>query len=82
MAATDFLAMGIIHAAYEREVSVPRDLSIVGFDDIPIAGGRRSEPHHGENADHENRGWQAWSWRWATSPRIGLRRTASSSNRS
>jgi DNA-binding LacI/PurR family transcriptional regulator len=37
MAATDFLAMGIIHAAYEREVSVPRDLSIVGFDDISIA---------------------------------------------
>lgn len=37
MAATDILAMGIIHAAYERDVSVPRDLSIVGFDDIPIA---------------------------------------------
>jgi DNA-binding LacI/PurR family transcriptional regulator len=39
MAATDILAMGLIHGAYERGVSVPDDLSIVGFDDIPIAAG-------------------------------------------
>lgn len=37
LAATDILAMGAIHAAYERGVAVPEELSIVGFDDIPIA---------------------------------------------
>jgi len=35
--ATDILAMGAIHAAYENAVAVPEELSIVGFDDIPIA---------------------------------------------
>ena len=35
--ATDILAMGAIHAAYESAVAVPEELSIVGFDDIPIA---------------------------------------------
>jgi DNA-binding LacI/PurR family transcriptional regulator len=37
LAATDILAAGLLHAAYERGVAVPNDLSIVGFDDIPIA---------------------------------------------
>jgi DNA-binding LacI/PurR family transcriptional regulator len=37
LAATDILAMGIIHAAYEHGVAVPTELSVVGFDDIPIA---------------------------------------------
>jgi DNA-binding LacI/PurR family transcriptional regulator len=37
LAATDVLAMGLIHAAYERSVAVPDELSIVGFDDIPLA---------------------------------------------
>lgn len=37
VAGTDTLAMGIIHAAYERGVSVPAELSVVGFDDIPLA---------------------------------------------
>jgi DNA-binding LacI/PurR family transcriptional regulator len=37
LAATDILAAGSLHAAYERGVSVPDDLSIVGFDDIPMA---------------------------------------------
>lgn len=36
-AATDILAMGVIHAAFERRVAVPERLSIVGFDDIPFA---------------------------------------------
>ena len=36
-AATDTLAMGIIHAAYEHGVTVPDQLSVVGFDDIPLA---------------------------------------------
>jgi DNA-binding LacI/PurR family transcriptional regulator len=29
--------MGLIHAAYEQGVAVPEQLSIVGFDDIPLA---------------------------------------------
>jgi DNA-binding LacI/PurR family transcriptional regulator len=37
LAATDILAMGIIHAAWEHGVAVPAQLSIVGFDDIPLA---------------------------------------------
>jgi DNA-binding LacI/PurR family transcriptional regulator len=37
LTATDILAAGALHAAYERGVAVPHDLSIVGFDDIPIA---------------------------------------------
>lgn len=36
-AATDTLALGLLHAAYERGVTIPSDLSIVGFDDIPMA---------------------------------------------
>jgi DNA-binding LacI/PurR family transcriptional regulator len=34
---TDVLAIGVIHAAYERGLVVPTDLSVVGFDDIPLA---------------------------------------------
>ena len=37
MAATDLLALGLIHAANEGSVAVPSELSIVGFDDIPLA---------------------------------------------
>jgi DNA-binding LacI/PurR family transcriptional regulator len=37
VAATDILALGILHGAYELGVRVPADLSVVGFDDIPIA---------------------------------------------
>ena len=37
LAGTDTLAMGVIHAAYESGVSVPGELSVVGFDDIPLA---------------------------------------------
>jgi DNA-binding LacI/PurR family transcriptional regulator len=36
-AATDVLAIGILHAAFERGLRVPNDLSVVGFDDIPLA---------------------------------------------
>ena len=34
---TDTLAVGALHAAYSRGVVVPRDLSVVGFDDILLA---------------------------------------------
>jgi DNA-binding LacI/PurR family transcriptional regulator len=37
LAATDTVAIGLIHAAYELGVSVPDELSIAGFDDIPFA---------------------------------------------
>ena len=37
LAATDTMAIGLIHAAYELGVPVPDQLSIVGFDDIPFA---------------------------------------------
>jgi LacI family transcriptional regulator len=33
----DFMAIGALRAAHERGLSVPRDVSIVGFDDIPQA---------------------------------------------
>ena len=36
-AATDVLAIGMLHAAFERGFNVPADFSIVGFDDIPFA---------------------------------------------
>ena len=35
--ANDQMALGLIHLLYERGLSVPKDLSIVGFDDIPEA---------------------------------------------
>jgi DNA-binding LacI/PurR family transcriptional regulator len=36
-AATDIIAMSVIHAAFEHGVGVPAQLSVVGFDDIPFA---------------------------------------------
>ncbi|MHA7987366.1 LacI family DNA-binding transcriptional regulator [Rathayibacter sp. CAU 1779] len=35
--ANDQMALGLIHAAAERRVRVPADLSVVGFDDVPEA---------------------------------------------
>ncbi|HEX8238844.1 MAG TPA: LacI family DNA-binding transcriptional regulator [Allosphingosinicella sp.] len=37
-ASNDEMAAGAVHAARTRELSVPEDLSVVGFDDTPIAG--------------------------------------------
>lgn len=36
-AATDYLAMGLIHGFYEVGVSVPDDFSVIGFDDMDCA---------------------------------------------
>ena len=35
--ATDVLARGALHEAHKRGLRVPEDLSITGFDDIPMA---------------------------------------------
>lgn len=37
VASTDVLAIGALHAAHERGLRVPDQLSITGFDDIPVA---------------------------------------------
>ena len=37
MAGNDLSAIGALHAAYNLRLDVPRDLSIVGFDDIEFA---------------------------------------------
>ncbi|HEY5895616.1 MAG TPA: LacI family DNA-binding transcriptional regulator [Chthoniobacterales bacterium] len=37
LAASDRLAIGVIEAARSHGIQVPRDLSVVGFDDIPAA---------------------------------------------
>jgi DNA-binding LacI/PurR family transcriptional regulator len=42
LAMSDELALGVLHAARERGIEVPADLSIVGFDDTPSAA--RGEP--------------------------------------
>ena len=36
-ASSDELALGVISAAYQRGVRVPEDLSVMGFDDLPLA---------------------------------------------
>ena len=35
--AVDIALPGVLHAAFERGLRVPADLSVVGFDDIPFA---------------------------------------------
>jgi DNA-binding LacI/PurR family transcriptional regulator len=37
LAMSDILALGVLQAAAERGLDVPRDLSVVGFDDSPVA---------------------------------------------
>ncbi len=36
-AASDVVAIGVLQAARELRLTVPEDLSLVGFDDIPMA---------------------------------------------
>ena len=35
--ATDNLAIGVLHAAYSLRLAIPEQVSVVGFDDIPLA---------------------------------------------
>jgi LacI family transcriptional regulator len=37
-AATDAIAIGLLEAAYQSRISVPHQISVIGFDDIDIAG--------------------------------------------
>lgn len=37
MAANDLMAIGALHFAYDRQIRVPADLSVVGFDDITFS---------------------------------------------
>jgi len=37
VASTDALAIGVLHGAWRIGLRVPLDLSVVGFDDIPLA---------------------------------------------
>lgn len=37
VAPTDVIAIGMLHAAQRRGLDVPRDISVTGFDDIPVA---------------------------------------------
>jgi DNA-binding LacI/PurR family transcriptional regulator len=36
--ATDLMAVGVLFAAHEAGLAVPDDMSVTGFDDLPIAG--------------------------------------------
>ncbi len=36
-ASNDDMAAGVIHVAHELELDIPRDLSVAGFDDVPLA---------------------------------------------
>ncbi len=36
-AANDYIALGVIHGLRNKGLSVPQDISLVGFDDIPLA---------------------------------------------
>jgi LacI family transcriptional regulator len=38
VAANDALALGFMRVAHQRRLRLPRDLSIVGFDDVPLGG--------------------------------------------
>lgn len=37
-AGNDTIALGVLEAAQRKGISVPRQLSVIGFDDIPLAG--------------------------------------------
>jgi DNA-binding LacI/PurR family transcriptional regulator len=37
MALTDVMALGVMRAAYDASLRVPQDLSVTGYDDIPLA---------------------------------------------
>ena len=38
MCSNDMTAIGVMREAYDRGIAVPRELSVIGFDDVPMAG--------------------------------------------
>ena len=55
LASSDQLALGVIVRATERGLSVPEDLSVVGFDDVPAAAGA-TPPLTTVHQDHAEKG--------------------------
>jgi DNA-binding LacI/PurR family transcriptional regulator len=55
LASSDQLALGVIARAKERGLSVPEDVSVVGFDDIPAAAGA-DPPLTTVHQDHAQKG--------------------------
>ena len=57
IALSDVLALGVIEAAAERGIDVPRDLSVAGFDDVPAAALSTPplttirQPHHDKGSE-------------------------------
>jgi DNA-binding LacI/PurR family transcriptional regulator len=57
LAISDIVALGVLDAAAERGISVPGDLSVAGFDDIPEAATATPalttvrQPHHRKGAE-------------------------------
>jgi DNA-binding LacI/PurR family transcriptional regulator len=57
LALSDQLALGVLHAAAERGIDVPGDLSVAGFDDIPEASLSTPplttvhQPHHRKGSE-------------------------------
>ena len=37
VASNDLMAVGALQAAHEAKIRVPREISLIGFDDVPIA---------------------------------------------
>jgi DNA-binding LacI/PurR family transcriptional regulator len=37
LASTDLLAIGALHAAYKMRIAIPAEVSLVGFDDLPMS---------------------------------------------
>ncbi len=58
LATSDELALGVIEAARERGLSVPGDLSVVGFDDVPEAA-IATPPLTTVRQDHAEKGLSA-----------------------
>ena len=50
-ACNDEMAAGVIHVARQRGLDVPRDLSVVGFDDTPDRQPHLAAAHHRALAD-------------------------------
>ena len=58
LATSDLLALGVMEAASEADLSVPEDLSVVGFDDVPEAA-RANPPLTTVHQPHMEKGLEA-----------------------